>query len=106
MSETRHHECRTQPAYFAMFLGETQKPCRGTSPPKPPGMGDWLARFFAWLGIKKHPGCNCEKRQAWFNRLGERIARILRLRANRKHIHNAPHENRVMTRESLGGDVR
>ncbi len=33
------------------------------------GLGDTVARFLNWIGIKKRPGCGCERRQEWLNRL-------------------------------------
>ncbi len=33
------------------------------------GLGDTVARFLQWIGIRKRPGCGCEHRQEWLNRL-------------------------------------
>lgn len=67
MSEVRHNECQNVPGYFEVFLeGRDRKPKRR-------GLGDVVAAFLERLGIRKRPGCGCEGRQAWLNRLGERI---------------------------------
>lgn len=55
--------------YPERFSPPVIRTCRGR-----PGLGDRLAGFLARLGIRKRPGCGCEERQAWLNRLGARVA--------------------------------
>tara|TARA_R100001463_G_scaffold70615_3_gene124269 strand:- start:899 stop:1102 length:204 start_codon:yes stop_codon:yes gene_type:complete len=33
------------------------------------GLGDVLAKFFAFIGIKKRKGCGCQKRQNLLNKI-------------------------------------
>lgn len=33
------------------------------------GLGDWIANLLTRIGIRKRPGCGCDKRQAWLNRV-------------------------------------
>lgn len=42
--------------------------CRGRR-----GLGDIIAEWIKWLGIKKKPGCGCDKRQQALNRAGARL---------------------------------
>lgn len=32
------------------------------------GLGDTLARIFAWFGLKRRKGCGCKRRQKWLNK--------------------------------------
>lgn len=73
MSKVRHDECQNKPHYFEMFLKESWR-----VPEESNGLGDRLAALLSRLGIRKRQGCGCEARQAWLNRLGERIARLFR----------------------------
>lgn len=72
MSRARHAECQSKPHYFQMFLGETKKPCQRIK--RQSGLGDMVAWILKRLGVKKKPGCKCDERQAWLNRIGERLA--------------------------------
>lgn len=42
------------------------------------GLGDVIAKMISGLGIRKKPGCRCNQRQAWLNRVW--FALIERLR--------------------------
>ncbi len=42
------------------------------------GLGDFVAALLARLGIRKHPGCRCDKRREWLNRVGDWIVRLWR----------------------------
>ena len=40
-------------------------------------IGDKIARFFEWFGVKKRPGCGCERRQKQLNEAQQRLEAII-----------------------------
>lgn len=82
-NKTAHHHklCRTRPDYFELW--ETGRfPCPESMPgmanqPAGRGLGDVVAaviRFVTFGKLKPSPGCGCEKRKAWLNHFGARLA--------------------------------
>lgn len=67
--DPQYHTCKRckQPHRAVNVPEKCHRVCRRK------GMGDWLAKFFAWLGFKKKPGCGCDKRQQALNRAGARL---------------------------------
>jgi hypothetical protein len=47
-------------------------------------LGDKIARFLEWFGIKKRPGCGCERRQAKLNQAHNKLEAILERRKGKK----------------------
>jgi hypothetical protein len=56
--------------------------CRAVRVPKETsserGLGDFIAALLIRVGIRKRPGCGCEARRKWLNRVGRRLSRMWR----------------------------
>jgi hypothetical protein len=49
---------------------------KGTSSER--GLGDYIAALLVRVGIRKRPGCGCDARRQWLNRVGRWLARCWR----------------------------
>lgn len=58
--------CRNNPAYFALWESGNGP---GQYPPKRLGLGDVVGWLASIVGIVPWPGCGCDKRKAWLNRV-------------------------------------
>lgn len=47
-------------------------------------IGDKIARFLEWFGVKKRPGCGCERRQQKLNAAHQRLEAVLERRKGKK----------------------
>ena len=66
-----HKLCRTRPDYFALYEEGRGPGCgkREAHKPKAIGLGDVVAWILSRVGIKPWPGCGCNARKVWLNRL-------------------------------------
>lgn len=46
-------------------------------------LGDWLASFFSWFGIKAKPGCGCEKRKQRLNHIHKKAEEAVLIRRSK-----------------------
>lgn len=68
--KTMHHAklCRSQPQYFG-FWERGEGHCLGEQAPVMFGLGDAVAWLLSKIGINPWPGCGCQGRKAWLNRI-------------------------------------
>ena len=69
---SRSIDCRWKPAESGKGVICTRcwQPCPVEAPRNcsgPRGLGDIVASWLLWLGIRKRPGCGCDERKTWLN---------------------------------------
>lgn len=61
--------CRTKPERFEQY--ENGKgPCHEQTPPKKPGLGDYVAKVIHYVAPSLEECCACRKRREWLNKFG------------------------------------